>query len=252
MRGHWVPLILIFMVLVMPACKSQRMTFAPDSAPAMAATGSIAVIPGISNQPSTNLIPAVAVVGQAGPVGPFTVLHDGMPQSNPLSLGGQRFVVDTTAYCHSEPDSLPYGMKCADGSDLKFGMVRSAAADWSRYPVGTKFRIKGLPYEYVVDDYGSALVGTDTIDLYKPTYTAMNQWGRREVSIKVIEWGSFERSRKILSERIHKPDAHHVREMLGAITEKRTSNKVKIMPIQPSLIPVSLPVKADPRDSAGA
>ena len=128
------------------------------------------------------------------------------------------FVVKTTAYTHLEEDSLPYGTKNAKGSELQFGHVRSAAADWSRYPVGTRFQIKGLPYEYVVDDYGSALVGTDTIDLYKPNHSKMNQWGARDVGIKVLEWGSFEESRKILKTREHA--ARHVKEMREEIDKK--------------------------------
>jgi len=128
------------------------------------------------------------------------------------------FIVRTTAYTHLEEDSLPYGTKSALGNDLQFGQIRSAAADWSRYPVGTRFKIKGLPYEYVVDDYGSALVGTDTIDLYKPNHSKMNQWGARHVGIEVLEWGSFEQSRKILRTREHK--AQHVREMRQEIDKK--------------------------------
>jgi 3D (Asp-Asp-Asp) domain-containing protein len=79
-------------------------------------------------------------------------------------------VVRTTAYTCTEDDHLIYGNKNATGTPLRYtNRVRSAAADWSFYPVGTTFRIKGLPYLYVVDDYGSALAGTGTVDLYKPT-----------------------------------------------------------------------------------
>ena len=67
----------------------------------------------------------------------------------------------TSAYTCSEYDHLVYGSKNAAGTNLRYtDRVRSAAADWSFYPVGTTFRIKGLPYLYVVDDYGSALTGT--------------------------------------------------------------------------------------------
>jgi len=129
------------------------------------------------------------------------------------------FVVRTTAYTHLEEDSLPYGTKNAYGSELKFSRtLRSAAADWSRYPVGTVFKIKGLPYNYVVDDYGSALVGTDTIDLYKPSHAEMNAWGARNVGIEVIQWGSFDKSLEILDGR--KGKAGHVDEMLGSIKRK--------------------------------
>ena len=130
------------------------------------------------------------------------------------------FVVKTTAYTHRESDHIEYGKKSALGEELKFGQVRTAAADWSRYPVGTRFKIKGLPYEYIVEDYGSALVDTDTIDLYKPDFSAMNQWGARDVGIEVLEWGSFEESKRILESRKHKPSADHVRKMLQSIEEK--------------------------------
>jgi 3D (Asp-Asp-Asp) domain-containing protein len=104
-------------------------------------------------------------------------------------------MVRTTAYTHSESDHIQYGRKSAAGGTLKYGsQVRSAAADWSKYPLGTRFMIEGLPYEYVVDDYGSALVGTETIDIYKPEKGSMNNWGVRNVPIRVLEWGSFEES----------------------------------------------------------
>lgn len=132
----------------------------------------------------------------------------------------KEFVVRTTAYTHNEADHLIYGMKNAVGTELKYGKVRSAAADWSRFPVGTRFKIDGLPYEYIVDDYGRALAGTNTIDLYKPNFGTMRAWGTRNVGIEVIEWGSFEESRRILDHRKAKPDADHVRRMLKDIESK--------------------------------
>lgn len=133
----------------------------------------------------------------------------------------QIMMVRTTAYTHSESDHIQYGRKSAAGNTLQYGsQVRSAAADWSKYPLGTRFMIEGLPYEYVVDDYGSALVGTETIDIYKPEKGTMNQWGVRNVPIRVLEWGSFEESRKILDERKNVRHADHVREMLHEIEKK--------------------------------
>jgi 3D (Asp-Asp-Asp) domain-containing protein len=125
--------------------------------------------------------------------------------------------VRTTAYSHLEKDSLPYGRGSAAGGTLKYGKVRSAAADWSRYPVGTVFKIEGDPHVYEVDDYGSALVGTSTIDIYKPTMTQMRAWGVRHVDIKVLRWGSYERSYDILKDRTK---ASHVREMVKDIKPK--------------------------------
>ena len=111
-------------------------------------------------------------------------------------------VARTTAYTHSEGDHLAYGAKNAVGTSLKYtSTVRSAAADWSVYPLGTKFRIKGQPYLYVVDDYGSALVGTGTIDIYQPTKALMGQWGRRYVEITIVQWGSPDLSIDVLAGR---------------------------------------------------
>lgn len=122
--------------------------------------------------------------------------------------------VRTTAYTHSESDPIVYGARTAVGSNLKYGNVRSAAADWSVYPVGTIFQIEGLPYVYQVDDYGSALVGTNTIDLYKPDKATMRAWGVRNVNIKVLKWGSFSKSLSILKPRTAYP---HIRKMVSRI-----------------------------------
>ncbi len=130
--------------------------------------------------------------------------------------------VKTTAYTHTETDHLPYGVKCALGSDLKYGTIRSAAADWSVYPAGTVFKVQGEPYLYQVDDYGSALVGTHTIDLYRPTAETMNQWGARKVNIDVIHWGSFSQSLAIMKSGHNNPT--HVAQMISEI-EKRTPPK---------------------------
>lgn len=123
--------------------------------------------------------------------------------------------VRTTAYTHSESDHIVYGVKNAIGTNLKYGMVRSAAADWSRFPVGTRFCIASEPgVIYEVDDYGSALVGTGTIDLYKPSRGMMDEWGVRHVDIKVLQWGSYERSAQLMKDRTRWP---HVRQMLNSI-----------------------------------
>ena len=93
----------------------------------------------------------------------------------------------------------------------------SAASDWSRFPLGTRFRIVATKEEYVIDDYGTALVGTNTIDLYKPSKLQMKRWGVRNVDIDILKWGSEEMSLKILS-----PRAKHkqVRQMIAALQKK--------------------------------
>lgn len=109
--------------------------------------------------------------------------------------------VRTTAYSHMENEPGAPGRMNASGGILKYGKVRSAAADWSVYPLGTLFKVKGQPHTYVVDDYGSALVGTNTIDIFKPSLAGMRHWGVQKAEITVIQWGSFERSLKLLKGR---------------------------------------------------
>jgi 3D (Asp-Asp-Asp) domain-containing protein len=159
--------------------------------------------------------PMIATTDPAGDTGPAQAVS---PHARAV---GQFSNVRTTAYCHNEADHLQYGHRNAIGTRLKYGSVRSAAADWSRYPVGTRFRITSEPgIVYEVDDYGSALVGTGTIDLYKPTQGQMNTWGVRNVDIEVIQWGSLERSRQYLQGRTGYP---HVRQMFYNIERRLNS-----------------------------
>src|SRR3982751_6677341 len=81
--------------------------------------------------------------------------------------------VRTTAYSRGEDG----GRRNAVGASLAHGKCCSAASDWSRFPLGTRFRIVGTKDEYIIDDYGTALVGTNTIDLYKPSRLEMRRWG---------------------------------------------------------------------------
>lgn len=141
---------------------------------------------------------------------------------------GRHLNVRTTAYCHDEADHIVYGSKNAVGSSLKFGNVRSAAADWSRYPVGTRFRIANQPnIVYEVDDYGSALVGTGTIDIYKPSRSLMNDWGVRHVDIEVLQWGSYERSMAIMKDRMKWPHVRHMVEDIQARVYQATADIYK-------------------------
>ncbi len=127
-------------------------------------------------------------------------------------------VVRTTAYTHSESDHRVYGARNAVGTSLKYtSSVRSAAADWSVYPLGTTFRIKGQPYLYVVDDYGSALVGTGTIDIYQPNKKLMKKWGRRYVELTIVRWGDPSNSMEVLSSR---RGYKHCRKMYASLQQR--------------------------------
>ena len=187
-------------------------------------TGEAATADDLEAEPPVIEEPAVREqVAQERPVeaGPPIVLTSVPRTSVENRPTNQIMMIRTTAYSHLQADSLPYGRKSAAGNDLMYGaQVRSAAADWSKYPLGTKFQIEGLPYTYVVDDYGSALCGTETIDIYKPDLGGIGQWGVRNLPIRVLEWGSFEESAQILRGRTHVKHAHHVRTMLREIEKK--------------------------------
>lgn len=74
----------------------------------------------------------------------------------------------------------------------------SAAADWSRWPAGTTFRLLSTGQFYKVDDYGWALAGRNTIDLYMETRADMNTWGVREEPIQILFWGDPQESLRFL------------------------------------------------------
>src|SRR6266550_8394988 len=135
------------------------------------------------------------------------------------SVNAQRMQVRTTAYTRREGS----GSHNAIGNYLSGRHVLSAASDWSRFPLGTRFRIVGTTEEYIIDDYGTALVGTNTIDLYKPSRLEMKRWGVRHVDIDILQWGSEEQSIKVL-----KPRAKHTtpRRMLIALASKKKSSQL--------------------------
>ncbi len=125
--------------------------------------------------------------------------------------------VRTTAYTHTESDHREYGAMSAIGRPLRYGQVKSAAADWSRWPSGTLFRIVETGEIREVDDYGWALAGTNTIDLYQPSRGAMNSWGVKRVTIEILRWGDAWQSHAILRPR---GKYAHVRRMLSQIEDR--------------------------------
>jgi 3D (Asp-Asp-Asp) domain-containing protein len=139
----------------------------------------------------------------------------GCATQKPDVTGAQRIQrVRTTAYTHTERG----GPRNAVGKRLCGQNVMSAASDWSRFPLGTHFRIASTNEEYIIDDYGTALIGTDTIDLYKANRLAMKQWGVRHVDIAILKWGSEEESLKVLGPRCRHG---YVQKMVTALEKKR-------------------------------
>jgi 3D (Asp-Asp-Asp) domain-containing protein len=128
---------------------------------------------------------------------------------------GQHMTVRTTAYTHTEPGGRRNGV---DGVLHFGGDVYSSAADWSWMPLGTRFLMNG--HKYVIEDYGSALVGRKTIDLYMPSRAMMRNWGVRNVDIQILEWGSNVMSLKLLEGR---QGSAHVRQMVAVLRKQRPS-----------------------------
>src|SRR5947209_7802445 len=129
--------------------------------------------------------------------------------------------VRTTAYTRVEKG----GRRNALGTYLSGHHVMSAAADWSVFPVGTRFRICSTREEYIIDDYGTALVGTNTIDLYKPSKLEMKRWGVRNVDIDILQWGSEERSMQVLVPRAKHPQ---VQKMVASLHKSSPSVTARV------------------------
>ena len=89
--------------------------------------------------------------------------------------------------------------------------IGSAAADWSRWPAGTVFRLLSTGQNYRVEDYGWALSGRNTIDLYMANQREMNNWGARHETIEILKWGDPGESLQFL--RRHQ-DYRHIKRMV--------------------------------------
>src|SRR6201981_3571886 len=140
-----------------------------------------------------------------------------LPQYEPPLKRSAYMKVRTTAYTHTESDHLKYAASSAAGTQLQSREIRGAAGDWARWPVETKFMILATGQVYQIDDYGWALAGRNTIDLYCPSRSQMNEWGVRRVTIQVLEWGDPWRSYHVLKPRSQNSSNAHVRRMMTEI-----------------------------------
>jgi 3D (Asp-Asp-Asp) domain-containing protein len=125
------------------------------------------------------------------------------PKLQPFSMQGTRTITRTTKR----------GTKTAVKRAVVVSKPRigSAAADWSRWPAGTSFRLLSTGQIYRVDDYGWALAGRNTIDLYMPNQREMNSWGARQEAIQILQWGDTQESLQFL--RRHQ-DYRHIKRMV--------------------------------------
>ena len=89
--------------------------------------------------------------------------------------------------------------------------IGSAAADWARWPMGTTFRLISTGQIYRVEDYGWALAGRNTIDLYMANSRDMNAWGARDEAIQILQWGDARESLRFLEP---KQNYKHIKRMV--------------------------------------
>jgi len=89
--------------------------------------------------------------------------------------------------------------------------IGSAAADWGRWPMGTTFRLLSTGQTYRIEDYGWALSGRNTIDLYMSNRRDMNTWGARQEPIQILHWGDPQQSLQFLQSHT---DYKHIKRMV--------------------------------------
>jgi 3D (Asp-Asp-Asp) domain-containing protein len=128
------------------------------------------------------------------------------PQLQPFSMEETRTGTRTTKQATKTTRSVRRAVAVS-----KPPQIGSAAADWARWPAGTVFRLLSTGQNYRVEDYGWALSGRNTIDLYMANQREMNSWGAREETIQVLKWGDPQESLQFL--RRHQ-DYRHIKRMV--------------------------------------
>jgi 3D (Asp-Asp-Asp) domain-containing protein len=128
------------------------------------------------------------------------------PPVQPFSMEGTRTVTRTTKRVTKTTRSVKRALRVS-----KPPPIGSAAADWSRWPAGTVFRLLSTGQNYRVEDYGWALAGRNTIDLYMPNEREMNSWGARDETIQILKWGDPEESLQFLTRH---QDYKHIKRMV--------------------------------------
>jgi 3D (Asp-Asp-Asp) domain-containing protein len=147
------------------------------------------------------------VVSYTAPPQPFS-MNDDEPETNVRKATRATTTTTTTT---TRTVKVVRGKRVVVKSKPQPPKIGSAAADWSRWPVGTTFRLLSTGQIYRVDDYGWALAGRNTIDLYMATQAEMNEWGAREEPIQVLKWGDSEESLRFLERH---QDYKHIRRMV--------------------------------------
>ncbi len=128
------------------------------------------------------------------------------PRLQPFSMDDKRKSAGTTRHTAKTTRNVKRATVVS-----KAPQIGSAAADWSRWPAGTVFRLLSTGQNYRVEDYGWALAGRNTIDLYMANQRQMNSWGAREETIEILKWGDPQGSLQFLQRH---QDYRHIRRMV--------------------------------------
>jgi 3D (Asp-Asp-Asp) domain-containing protein len=140
---------------------------------------------------------------------PFS-MNDDEPKAKP-AVRKATAVTTTTTTTTTRTVKIVRGKRVVVKTKPQPPKIGSAAADWSRWPMGTTFRLLSTGQLYRVDDYGWALAGRNTIDLYMATQAEMNAWGARAEPIQILRWGDSEESLRLLQSH---QDYKHIRRMV--------------------------------------
>lgn len=119
-----------------------------------------------------------------------------VPSSSPSQMAANAIYMSNVIYTYYSAD---YGAKNAMGNLLKDGRpYYSAASDWSWLPVDTIFEMNGR--RYIIDDTEGKLIRSRILALYIPNISRqdMSKVGYSYGSIKILQWGNYEKSYKIL------------------------------------------------------
>jgi len=129
----------------------------------------------------------------------------------PFSMQEKKKTVRVTATTTRVKKTTPVrGAKRAVAAS-KPTKIGSAAADWGRWPMGTTFRLLSTGQTYRIEDYGWALSGRNTIDLYMSNRRDMNTWGARQEPIQILHWGDPQQSLQFLQSHT---DYKHLKRMV--------------------------------------
>lgn len=135
-------------------------------------------------------ISSFLIVLLSGCVGGSGSYEDPLPRTQ-----YQKVNVATYSGAASEPGQP---LATARGTRYQKGSISSAAADWSRWPAGTLFRVLATGELYEIDDFTDDVVGKNQILLYKPALARPAVDSTHFVTIEVLRWGSPKSSAAIL------------------------------------------------------